>query len=426
MRLVTFISITFLFFLSCGVGDGKPNVILIIIDTLRADHLGCYGYERNTSPHIDSLAATGTLWLNAQAQSSWTLPGVSSIFTGLSTKSHGAGKSDGTVYALDPEMPLITTLLKAEGYQTAGFFNVYLLSEQFGFHRGFDSYNCNYLGDGEAGATVDMTINWIDGIDKEKPFFATVHLFDVHDPYDPPSPFDELYTVGGTAGDSLWQMSPDGKLINPGQNEHLMALYDAEINWVDSQLERLFSHLREAGLAENTIIVFTSDHGEEFLDHDWVGHGATLFNEILHIPLIITGPGAAKGEIETFNVGQFDVLPTICGLLDIAVPGGLDGSDILCGNIPSSRPIPASGLNIEAPPIASIISDSLKVIWNSVSDRALMFNRNTDIDEHHCITPADDKLLEEVLFYWATPSNWNPPLVEQSTITPILRDLGYL
>lgn len=425
MRKVILTTIGIMFFLSCGLREDKPNVILIIIDTLRADHLGCYGYERDTSPFIDSLAGTGTLWLNAQAQSSWTLPGVSSIFTGLTVRSHGADKVDGYVYGLDPEIPLITTLLKSEGYQTGGLFNVYLLSEQFGFHRGFDAYNCNYLGDGEADTTIDMVLEWLNLIDTNRPFFATVHLFDVHDPYDPPFPFDELYTESGTAGDSLWQISPEGMLIDPGQKNHLMALYDGEINRVDFQLERLFSYLRTRGLAENTIIVFTSDHGEEFLDHGWIGHGATLFNEVLHIPLIITGTGISAGVTEDVNVGQYDILPTVLSLLGIDIPDGLDGMDILSGNVPVLRPVPASGLNTDDPPLASVLIDSMKVIWNSELDRALVFSHNTDRGEHHGV-PADSLLLEKVLFYWATPCIWNPPMIDQSTITPILRDLGYL
>ncbi len=142
----------------CTGSDTRSNVILIILDAVRADHLGCYGYGRNTSPAIDSLAQSGTLWLDVQAQSSWTLPAVTSIFTGLNVRTHGAGRVNTVVYSMNPELPLLPILLNRSGYSCAGIFNVYLLSEQFGFHRGFDFFSCNWLGHGYEPRKLYMTL----------------------------------------------------------------------------------------------------------------------------------------------------------------------------------------------------------------------------------------------------------------------------
>ncbi len=217
----------------------------------------------------------------------------------MNVREHGAGRRNDEVYEMNYEIPTIPLLLNRNGYDCAGIFNVYLLSEEFGFNRGFDSFSNEYLGHGRAGESVDEAIDWLSNRESSDPFFLTLHLFDPHDPYDPPPPFDERFTDSGAEGITWWPATANGALDSPEEHiEHLTGLYDGEIAWTDSQLARLFAYLRDAGLDENTVILFTADHGEEFLEHGGVGHGLTMHREVIHVPMIITGPGIPSDSVD--------------------------------------------------------------------------------------------------------------------------------
>ncbi len=168
MKLVVLLA----FVMACGGDVHKPDVVLILIDTVRADHLGCYGYSRDTSPTIDSLAAAGTRWARVQAQSPWTLPAMATIMTGLTHRSHMAGVWDGLFYGLDPSLPILPEFFKNEGYETAAFFNVLFMSADFGFHRGYDHYDCvssvEEVTARNAHETVDDVLQWITERERER------------------------------------------------------------------------------------------------------------------------------------------------------------------------------------------------------------------------------------------------------------------
>lgn len=416
----------FLIILTAGCGKtSNPNIILIIVDTLRADHLGCYGYHRDTSPAIDSLSETGMLFLNVHGQSSWTLPAITTIFTGLNVKEHGAGRRGNSVYAMNHDVPTIPLLLKREGFNTMGIFNVYLLSEQFGFHKGFDKYDCDWLGDGRAGLSVDNAIEWLSDYDESAPFFLSLHIFDPHDPYDPPAPYDEYFTPSGAEGVTWWTAFSDGRLDSSDENlEHLVGLYDGEIAWTDSQLERLFTHLRNSNLAANTVIILVADHGEEFLDHQSVGHGYTMHREIVHVPLIVTGPGIPIDSLVTTLRSQTDILPTILDIVSAEVPEHLNGYSLLCDDI-SPRVLPASNVNSLAAGItAAVTMGDRKVIWNAQNNVSVMYNIASDVFELEPL-PPDSDLVDSVLYYWSTPSFIPAELADQEAVEIVLRDLGY-
>lgn len=407
----------------CSEPLNKPNVVLIIIDTLRADHLNCYGYHRETSPHIDSLAASGIMWTRAQAQCSWTLPSIASIFTGLSQRSHGACKSkeDKCNYGLDPDFPTIPSLLNDAGYNTAAFHNVLLLDANHGFDKGFDHFIC---GDRLADETIDMALEWIDDVsDSDRPFFTVVHLFDVHDPYDPPPPFDRTYTPEGSMNLTFWTVDSESMIMCPEELDHLMGLYDGEILFTDQELGRMFAGLRERGLADSTLVILTSDHGEEFLEHDWYGHGSTLYQELTHIPMIIAGCGIPSGVVDSVaSVGQFDILPTIMCYLDLPLPEYMDGTDILTDDLEPYRPIPASGA---MEPLASVVKNTRKVIWNYEEDLSDMYVLDIDPGEFYPEEP-DSVLMDLVLHYWTSPRLCNPIVVGGEELQEALRDLGYI
>ena len=230
----------------CGPSRSeKPDIFLIIIDTLRADHLGCYGYHRDTSPVLDSLAAAGTMFTRCQAQSPWTLPSCATIWTGLNARSHMAGKRDMVTYGLCRDLPNVATILKPEGYIALGFMNTSLLGRTMGFARGFDHYACDDHGHGRARITLDDALGWFhENMGNPNPRITVIHLFDVHAPYDPPEDFDHMFSEEGAAGITEWRMdSLTGELLT-GDCDHLLDMYDGEIAWVDSQLGRFFSELR--------------------------------------------------------------------------------------------------------------------------------------------------------------------------------------
>lgn len=410
------------------------NVILIIIDTLRADHLHCYGYDRETSPSLDSLAEAGTRWENCQAQAPWTLPATISIFTGLNVRQHGAGRRPNGDHGLHPEIPILPVIFNQFGYRTCGIFNVVLLNENHGFNRGFDHYSCALDGSGRAALIVDEFLEWFDSGDEKKPFLAVLHFFDVHDPYDPPAPFDKLYLPGDTIEAVNWEISETGRIFHPEYLDHFIAQYDGEIAWVDSELGRLFGELRNRGLAGSTIVMVTADHGEEFLERGWVGHGGQLYQELLHVPLIVSGPGIQSDKVRKEPVAQIDILPTLLSICSVEVTTDFTGLDLFSTSVVEPRFIPASqlmfrGNMLGGVPLASIVYDGMKgvITRNGCTDRYSMFDLSIDPDEKNPL-PADSVLKEFLDYYRSTPMIWDPPKVEDLDDESIatLRDLGYI
>lgn len=416
------------------VESKRPDVFLIIIDTLRADHLSCYGYDRVTSPVLDSLAASGTLFMRCQAQAPWTLPAHASIWTGLSVASHMAGIRDMITYGLSTDFDNIATVLKNEGYVTLGFVNVVLLNNSFGFANGFDHYSWIAHGHGRAAETVDEVLEWfMENRGNPNPKLVVIHLFDVHAPYNPPPPFDTRYSFEGTGGITDWEVSDDAELLNPEAREHLINMYDGEIAWVDSQLGRLFGQLRELDIADNALIIVTSDHGEEFLDHGLWGHGHSLYQELLHVPLIISGPGIPSGVTESTPAAQYDILPTIAAYAGVSMPDHVEGIDLFS---PSQelRILPSSGAfighcrignsaNFES--ICSVLDQYRKGIYNFHTGDEQMFDLSLDPGEHHP-QPLDSVLLELLEYYRVTPQLAVPPVVRGREIDDTLEDLGYI
>lgn len=424
----------------CRIPSSGKNVILIIIDTLRADHLSCYGYRRNTSPAIDSLADCGTLWLNAQSQAPWTLPSHASIWTGLSVKSHGTthiGGVEGFDLQLDPHLPSLPAVLQNSGFQTSGFTNFVLLSDKFGFNHGFDWYDCDDSGERTATTTVDAFLFWLDNQAQTENFFCVIHLFDVHAPYAPMAPYDTAFCSEGVDGISRWDLTEDGEILNIEDCQHLIDMYDSEILYTDNELGRLFSEIRLREIADSTLIIITSDHGEEFLEHGGVGHGHALYQEQIHVPLIISGSGVSQGSISDVPAALYDIMPTTLSYLGVEVPESVEGLDILSRAPDQLRSIPSGGVSpdrffLALLPLSdfqscAVTEGSKKVIAYMGTDQFIQFDLDEDPEEK---TPfaADSAMTEKALFYWATPRLGNPSPTGELTdeINSTLRDLGYI
>ena len=318
-------------------GPERPrNVILISVDTLRADRLGCYGAARETSPAIDALAARGVVFEDATATSPWTLPSHASLFTGLYPSRHGL--FDQQHVLLDEARPLAETLREA-GFATHAIVNALYVSERFGLGRGFDAYE--YLSEWQVqsdgsraivnrGAEItDDALAYLKGVG-ESPFFLFLHYYDVHTDLDPDPTHRQAFAPeyeGAPSGrtDELLRIRRERRPLMPRDVQHLLGLYDAEVRTLDDQLGRLFAWLEASGRMEDTLVVLTSDHGEEWLEHGSLLHGRTYFQEVIAVPLIFAGAGVPAARRVRDPVSLVDVAPTIQALLGLGVDEGLDG-----------------------------------------------------------------------------------------------------
>lgn len=321
--------------------ERPPNVIIYLVDTLRADHLGTYGYGRPTSPSLDAMSLESVVFDHAMAQSGWTRTSVASILTGLQPRVHDVlGRLD----ALSVEAVTLPGLLKKRGYQTHAVVTNGNVSTPFGFENGFDSFV--YVPDWApsqplvsaqlSGRVDDAFFEWLSQRQTDKPFFAYLHADDPHKPYTPSEPYLSRFRR-----DSRMPYLPDPNLIVEAFEQMpdlsmtdavaaLVDLYDAEIAHNDAQSGRLLDHLRELGIYDSTLILFVSDHGEEFFEHGSFEHGQTLYSELIFVPLVIKFPGGwAAGTRVDAPVQHVDILPTILDLVGVPPPPGSAGDSLL-------------------------------------------------------------------------------------------------
>jgi arylsulfatase A-like enzyme len=315
-----------------------PNVLLISIDTLRPDHLGCYGYARPTSPRLDQLASEGVLFENAISSTSWTLPAHAALFTSLADSVHGCYD---TSRKLPSNLVTLAERFAAEGYKTVGFFSGPYLHPAFGLDQGFEHYeNCTSYAQAMEGRPIadwgqdtdimrsshrDITNpivykavkSWLD-LNRDSKFFVFIHMWDVHFDFIPPPPYDTMFDPNYTG-----QVTGEDFLFDESINEdmpqrdlaHLIALYDGEIRWTDHHVGVILDDLKRAGLLDKTVVAVTSDHGTEFFEHRQKAHRKTLFDEVIRIPLIVRCPWRLMpGARVRHQVRIVDIGPTLLEL----------------------------------------------------------------------------------------------------------------
>jgi arylsulfatase A-like enzyme len=309
----------------------RPNVLLISIDSLRADHLGCCGYPRDTSPTLDSLATAGCLFGKAIAQSSWTLPSHTSIFTSLYLSSHGVNSPHD---ALTPDATTLAETLREAGYLTGAIITGGPLLPVYGLNQGFDYYDAtcftDMFDDVRDPCTHARAVGWLDRYG-ESPFFLFVHYWDVHHSYIPPPPYDEMFDPGYEGpvdGRHILKLIPSN--LPPRDLEHLVALYDGEIAHTDRYVGLLLRELKSRGLSDKTLVIVTSDHGDELLEHGGTGHGHTVYQELIHVPLIWIDPYShpCKDPVD-YIVQTIDIAPSVLDRLDLPVPPSMEGTSFL-------------------------------------------------------------------------------------------------
>ncbi len=412
--------------LACAGARPRPSILLVSIDTLRADHLSCYGYRRPTSPSIDVFARDGVLFENAHSPSSWTLPGHASMLSGVSPFRHGATQE---TRAIRRDMKLLPEVLRASGYRTVGIINGPYVGAKYGFSRGFDTFvealdkrDESYLGD---------VRSLIDGV-PATPFFAFVHFMHVHSPYVPPAAHRFGASRGPTAGADGRRLLELDRRVRAGEvqlteqdRDYLVALYDGEIRAVDEMVAQTIALARRKahGLL---LVVLTSDHGEEFLEHGGLLHGGTLFEESLHVPLIVVGPGIPARRVKN-SASLLDVVPTILGIAGVSAPGGVEGRDLLAGdgNPSEGQPLPLqTSAHDGTAHLRGVRTASRKVIIDDRSGETLLYDLSRDRAERHSVPPGPNEALLQMLrgLRVAPSSELRAP---EGSELEALRSLGY-
>jgi arylsulfatase len=321
-------------------------VVLVVVDTLRQDRVGCYGSEPDTTPHLDALAAEGVRFDNAYATAPWTSPSVASILTGLLPSAHGlvaarTGIADG--------IETLAEMLRAEGYATGGVVSNPHLKRVFAFDQGFDHWAQDQAQDHRTVSTPEVTRQATEMIDRMaasgRPFFLFVLYFDPHYDYVPhpeygfATPTDAGRISGTEHMLELRELAPD---MTPDEIGYIRDVYDEEVRFTDEGIGSLLTALRGAGVYENTAIVVTADHGEEFLERDWLGHCRTLYDELVKVPLIVRPPGPAAPRVVDTPISLVSVVPTLREVAGLAPAApGVDAPSLLslcAGESPPSWP----------------------------------------------------------------------------------------
>jgi len=358
----------FIFFLSLSASTQKEkegtrlNVLLITIDTLRPDRLSCYGSPFLKTPYMDALADRGVLFTRAFAHTTTTLPSHTNILLGSTPLFHGV--HDNNNFVVPQQHLTLAEHLKKNGYATGAFVGAYVLDSRFGLNQGFDVYDDKYershqkkisLAERKAEEVVGSALGWLKN--QRSPWFLWIHCYDPHDPYEPPEPFQTQYRK------------------NP---------YDGEVAYVDFALERLLTYLEETALFEETIVVFTGDHGESLGQHEEATHGFLAYNSTLWIPLIIAFPGAKKTQVNQY-VSHIDIFPTLCDLLQLEKPSSLQGLPLL--PLIKGRKLPSRPIYFESlypfysrgwAPIRGILSAKEKFIDSPLPE---IYDLDKDFDE---------------------------------------------
>lgn len=395
-----------------GREDGRLNLLLITIDTLRSDRLSCYSPAHLETPNIDSLAQRGVLFTRAFAHTSTTLPSHANILLGATPLYHGVhGNSN---FIVRDDFLTLAEHLKKFGYQTGAFVGSLILDARFGLSQGFDTYDDDFdikaveweeKRERKAQVVVDKAMEWIKN--RTSVWFLWIHCFDPHDPYDPPEPF---------------------------KTQFKQRLYDGEVAYVDFVLGKLFSYLDEAAIMEKTLIVFTSDHGESLGEHGERTHGFLAYNAAIWVPLIIRVPGIKHRKVQQ-DVAHIDIFPTTCDVLKIKKPVFLQGVSLLSSL--KGKKVPKSSLYFESlspyytlgwAPIIGFISGGVKFIDSPIPEA---YDLKKDFEERNNIAESRSlglykKKLNEIILSQAQKENVKAERMMDRDTREKIESLGYI
>jgi len=438
----------------CGE-EPQYNVVIITIDTLRSDRLGCYGYARATSPKIDHLAEAGALFENVVCQSSQTLPSHASIFLGTNPRTHLTISRESVV---DAGQTTLAEILKGKGYVTGAFISSHALDSKYGLDQGFDTYwevhkeatipERQALKVREADATTALgVLPWLEQHAASR-FFLWVHWFHPHRPYDPPPRYHQAFAGGYTCTATsdpefimkVWREEIE---LAPEDVAYLSGCYDGEVAFSDAQVGHLLDALSSMNLMENTIVIVTADHGELLYEHEsYFGHDIALYDECIMIPLVIHVPGQAPARRRIGELVQsLDILPTVLDLLGIKCPREVEGKSLMPLLGGSGEPTTKAAFSETYPfpekcePRHAVRTADAKLIWKEVRQAPLLkeyYDLEADPGETENLfpdPPRDAVMLDSLLSAWAEDGGLRPapiPTARESNRINILKSLGYL
>lgn len=379
---------------SAAAAPAGPDVLVVVIDTLRADHLSLYGHDRPTSPRLDALAADGLWFERAYAQSGWTLASFASLLTGLYSHQHLVSRDGCLPDRFGRMAPATLTLaesLQARGYTTAAWMNNTFLAPEFGLKDGFDVYNYKGATNVEhrtGSQTVTEGLAWLDGLAPDQRSFLLLHFMEPHLDYNPPADIHGTFAKGPRPDKLAYPKTPNpftmlqqGQLtLEPDELSYLKALYDEEILAADRALGELIDGLAARGRLDNTLLIVTSDHGEELWEHGSFEHGHDLWSELTRVPLVVHGPGVpAAGKVETI-VEHTDLVAGIVARTGAELPG-LPGTDLFAvASAPKAPRVAMSENCLYGPSCVSLIDDTHRLLLR-----------------HHLVMPKDAPSMEAAM-----------------------------
>ncbi|MCG6962125.1 MAG: sulfatase [Acidobacteria bacterium] len=390
---------------STGHVSAHPSILLVTVDTMRADHLQVYGYARPTAPYLTSLAKDATVWTHAYSTSSWTVPSVTSLLTGVYPASHGVVHGvmrGGHVFeqeVIPDDLPRLAEALKAAGYSTFGVTANGHLDREHGFARGFDHFTC--IGIGTAGQVNAVVRSWASAIRSSPgPVFMWLHYFDPHYPYHWRQPWSSRFGSNPTPHElqligeimHTWPKAPPE--INRNRKRYLVVgkgLYDAEIRYWDTSFQQLLQQIPELA---TYLLVVSADHGEEFWDHGRLGHGVDLFNETVRVPLIIRLPGGGPAVERAEPVSLLDLPPTLVEAAGGKIPSNWQGRS-LWQSMVTGKPVPPRPLLADLdrfedkPRQLALITSRFKFIFNDGTKSEKLFDLSSDFHEKRNLSGMD-------------------------------------
>lgn len=419
-------------------GGGGNNLLLVVIDTMRADHLGFHGYSRPVSPHLDRFAADAVVFDAAFSPSSWTQPSVASILTGLSPLDHGM--MGGRALSAQPEV--LGEVLQRAGFTTLGISSNPIVSAREGFQRGFEDFRAIAWAD--AAQVRETFEGWL-AENEGRQWFAYVHFIDPHEPWNPPGMAGNEFT-GDYAG-KYRDPHAMGEIheinyglientLQPADLDYFRARYDGEVKYWDTEFGKLVERLRAGDLLDRTVVIVVGDHGEEFLEHGKLTHGFHLYDESLHVPLVVRAPQLRSG---TRRRGQIDVR----SVFDIALhlsgvrrgpPSAVDA--LFSSDDPGVPVFSQTSLGFEIGDshyrfLAALRDGGWKYIYDPEAERGELYDLRTDTGERLDVSARHPEIAERYLGKlqaWldasrvdGRPMQWTDP-----GIVDRLRDLGYV
>jgi arylsulfatase len=438
---------------ACGRSRG-PNVILVTIDTLRADYLGCYGHDRPTSPNIDAFSADAALFEQVLCQSPETLPSHTSIMTGTHPRTNGVISHESKV---DAAITTLAEVVSKQGYTAGAIVSSHVLDAKYGLDQGFATYRAVHyaykenqreaMHQREEDPTTDEALTWLRDHSKTK-FFLWVHWFHPHRAYNPPPRYKQLF-AGGYAGpaaedqnDFAMRVWRDRVELPAEDVAYMRGLYDGEVAFTDAQVGRLLDELKALGLLDNTVVVITSDHGEILYEHEYYfGHDIALYDECTMIPLLVRIPGLGAPARRIGGLVQsIDIFPTVLEALGISCPAGVEGKSLLPllrgsadrtveHGFTETFPFPE-----KCPPRHAVRTETAKMVWREEPPAEMvkqLYDLKADPAETANLYPAGPQAaaLDAILADWIAPKGLHPapiPTAAESGRLKILKSLGYV